>query len=102
METGLLHYLFFPEGTRSKTGNDMLEFHGGSFRCATKSKCTVLPVALVDSFKALDQKGSKPVSMQLHYLKPIPYEEYKDLKPAELAALVKERIAEKIRESIEE
>ena len=96
------NYLIFPEGTRSKTGNDMLEFHGGSFRCATKSKCTVLPVALVDSFKVLDQKGSKPVSMQLHYLKPIPYEEYKDLKPAELAALVKERIAEKIRESIEE
>ena len=96
------NYLIFPEGTRSKTGNDMLEFHGGSFRCATKSKCTVLPVALVDSFKVLDQKGSKPVSMQLHYLKPIPYEEYKDLKPAELAALVKERIAEKIRESIVE
>ena len=96
------NYLIFPEGTRSKTGNDMLEFHGGSFRCATKSKCTVLPVALVDSFKVLDQKGSKPVSMQLHYLKPIPYEEYKDLKPAELAALVKERIAEKIRESIGE
>ena len=95
------NYLIFPEGTRSKTGNDMLEFHGGSFRCATKSKCTVLPVALVDSFKVLDQKGSKPVSMQLHYLKPIPYEEYKDLKPAELAALVKERIAEKIRESLE-
>ena len=95
------NYLIFPEGTRSKLGNDMLEFHGGSFRCATKSKCTVLPVALVDSFKVLDQKGSKPVSMQLHYLKPIPYEEYKDLKPAELAALVKERIAEKIRESTE-
>ena len=96
------NYLIFPEGTRSKLGNDMLEFHGGSFRCATKSKCTVLPVALVDSFKVLDQKGSKPVSMQLHYLKPIPYEEYKDLKPAELAALVKERIAEKIRESVVE
>ena len=96
------NYLIFPEGTRSKLGNDMLEFHGGSFRCATKSKCTVLPVALVDSFMVLDQKGSKPVSMQLHYLKPIPYEEYKDLKPAELAALVKERIAEKIRESIGE
>ena len=95
------NYLIFPEGTRSKTGNDMLEFHGGSFRCATKSKCTVLPVALVDSFKVLDQKGSDPISMQLHYLKPIPYEEYKDLKPAELAALVKERIAEKIRESLE-
>ena len=94
------NYLIFPEGTRSKLGNEMLEFHGGSFRCATKSKCTVLPVALVDSFKVLDQKGSKPVSMQLHYLKPISYEEYKDLKPAELAELVKSRIAEKIQESI--
>ena len=87
-------YLIFPEGTRSKLGNEMLEFHGGSFRSATKSKCTVLPVALVDSFKVLDQKGSKPVSMQLHYLKPIPYEEFKDLKTVDLAELVKSRIQE--------
>ena len=76
----------------------MLEFHGGSFRCATKSKCPVVPIALIDSFKVLDQKGSAPVAVQLHYLQPIAYEEYKDLKPAELAALVKERIREKIRE----
>jgi 1-acyl-sn-glycerol-3-phosphate acyltransferase len=93
------NYLIFPEGTRSKRGNEMMEFHGGSFRCAAKSKCTVVPVALVDSYKVLDQKGSKPVSVQLHYLKPIPYEEYKDMKPAELAAMVKQRIADKIRES---
>lgn len=91
-------YLIFPEGTRSKKGNEMLEFHGGSFRCATKSKCAVVPVALVDSFRVLDEKGSKPVSMQLHYLPPIPYEEYQNLKPAELAALVKERIGDKIRQ----
>ena len=91
-------YLIFPEGTRSKLGNEMLEFHGGSFRCATKSKCPVLPVALIDSFKVLDEKGSKPISMQLHYLKPIPYEEYQNLKPAELAALVKKQIADKIQE----
>ena len=95
------NYLIFPEGTRSKKGNEMLEFHGGSFRCAVKSKCPVVPVALVDSFKVLDQKGSKMVSVQLHYLKPICYEEYKDLKATELAALVKERIGEKIRESTE-
>lgn len=94
------NYLIFPEGTRSKLGNQMLEFHGGSFRCATKSKCTILPVALVDSFKVLDQKGSAPVTVQLHYLKPIPYAEYAGLKPAEVAALVKQRIQEKIDESI--
>ena len=94
------NYLIFPEGTRSKLGNQMQEFHGGSFRSATKSKCTILPVALVDCFKVLDQKGSDPVTVQIHYLKPIPYEEYAGLKPAEVAALVKQRIQEKIDESI--
>ena len=94
------NYLIFPEGTRSKKGNEMVEFHGGSFRCATKTKCPILPIALVDSFKVLDQKGSAPVSVQLHYLPPIYYEEYKDLKPAEVAALVKERIAAKIAECV--
>ena len=94
------NYLIFPEGTRSKLGNRMQEFHGGSFRCATKSKCTILPVALVDCFKVLDQKGSAPVTVQIHYLKPIPYTEYEGMKPAEVAALVKQRIQEKIDESI--
>ena len=78
----------------------MLEFHGGSFRCATKSNCPIVPIALVDSYKVLDQKGSKPVSMQLHYLKPICFEEYEGMKPAEVAALVKERIAAKIAECV--
>ena len=90
------NYLIFPEGTRSKTGNQMGPFHSGSFRCATKSKCPIVPVALVDSFRVLDQKGSKPVSVQIHYLTPICYEEYKDLNTTELAALVKERIAQAI------
>ncbi len=86
------NYLIFPEGTRSRNGNMMGEFHGGSFRCAVKAKCPIIPIAFVDSFKVLDQKGSKPVSVQIHYLEPIPYEEYKDLKTVDLAALVKSRI----------
>jgi len=86
------NYIIFPEGTRSKKGNEMNEFHGGSFRCAVKAKCPILPLAFVDSIKVLDQKGSDPVTVQLHYLPPIPYEEYKDLKTVEIAALVKERI----------
>jgi 1-acyl-sn-glycerol-3-phosphate acyltransferase len=86
------NYLIFPEGTRSKTGNHLLEFHGGSFKCALKAKCPIIPVAFVDSFKVLDQKGCKPVNVQIHYLEPIMYEEYKDMKTVELAELVKSRI----------
>lgn len=95
-------YVIFPEGTRSKNGNRMGEFHGGSFKCALKAKCPVLPVAFIDSFKPLDQKGSGPVSMQIHYLKPIPYEEYQGLKAVELAALVRDRIEKTICEYAEE
>ena len=90
------NYLIFPEGTRSRNGNQMGQFHSGSFRCATRSKCPIVPVALVDSFRVLDQKGSKPVTVQIHYLKPICWEEYGNLKTTELAALVKERIAQAI------
>ena len=90
------NYVIFPEGTRSKQGNEMMEFHGGSFRCAIKAKCPVIPMAFIDSFRVLDEKGSAPVTVQIHYLKPIPYEEYKGVKAAELAALVKERIQETI------
>ena len=88
------NYVIFPEGTRSKKGNVMGQFHGGSFRCAVKAKCPVVPMAFIDCFKVLDEKGSKPITAQIHYLTPILYEEYKDMKPAELADLVKSRIQE--------
>ena len=89
-------YLIFPEGPRSKNGNVMGEFHGGSFRAAMKAKCPIIPIAFIDSFKVLDQKGSKSVTVQIHYLEPIPYEAYADMKTVEVAALVKERIQETI------
>lgn len=91
------NYLIFPEGTRSKKGNEMLEFHSGSFKCATKAKCPILPIALIDSFKVFDQKGWHPVTMQIHYLQPIQYEEYKGLKTVELAELVRGRIDEALK-----
>lgn len=88
--------LIFPEGTRSRNGNQMLEFHSGSFKSATKSKCTILPFALVDSYKVLDEKGIKKVAVQVYYLKPILYEEYKNLNTTQLAQMVRGRIQEAI------
>ena len=96
------NYLIFPEGTRSRQGNTMGEFHGGSFRCAVKAKCPIVPIAFVDSFKALDQKGSKPLKVQIHYLQPIEYEEFAGMSATEVAALVKQRIQEKIDECLDE
>ena len=88
------NYLIYPEGTRSKNGNVMGEFHHGSFRCAITAKCPVLPVCVIDTYKVLDQKGSKPLTAQLHYLKPIMPEEYAGMKTNQLAELVQSRIQE--------
>ena len=94
------NYLIFPEGTRSKKGNEMLEFHHGTFKCVVKAKCPILPIAVIDSFKVLDQKGSAPLSMQIHFLPVIPYEEYEGMKTGEIAALVQGRIREAIQENL--
>lgn len=94
------NFLIFPEGTRSKLGNQMLEFHGGTFKCVTKSKCPIVPFALIDSYKVLDEKGSKPVKVQLHYMQPIYYDEYKDMTTTEVAAMVRGRIEEVIQANL--
>lgn len=93
------NYLIFPEGTRSKNGNELLEFKGGSFKAATKAKCPIIPVALIDSFKPFDTNTTSQVKVQVHFLKPLYYEDYKDMNTKEIAALVRERIQNTIREA---
>lgn len=87
------NYLIFAEGTRSKLGNKLLDFKGGSFKASTKAKCPIVPVALVNSFKPFDTNSIKPVNVEVHFLKPMLYEEYKDMKTTEIAIEVKKRIA---------
>ena len=94
------NYLIFAEGTRSKLGNQLLEFKGGSFKAATKAKCPIVPVALIDSFKAFDTGSIKKQVVQVHFLEPISYEEYKDMKTTEIAAEVKKRIEDTIQKNL--
>ncbi len=93
------NYIIFAEGTRSKNGNEVQDFKGGSFKAATKAKCPIVPVALIDSFQPFDSNTvATPVTVQVHFLKPLSYEEYKDMKTTEIAAVVKKRIQEVIRQ----
>lgn len=92
------NYIIFAEGTRSKKGNKLLDFKGGSFKAATKAKCPIVPVAMIDSFKPFDTGTISPVTVQVHFLEPLYYEEYKDMKTNEIADTVKARIEAKIAE----
>lgn len=93
------NFIIFPEGTRSKEGNKLLPFKGGSFKSAQKAKCPIVPVALIDSYKAFDTGSIKRVQVQAHILKPLMYEEYQGMKTTQIAALVKERIEAVIAEN---
>ena len=90
------NFLIFAEGTRSRQGNTLLPFKGGSFKSATKAKCPIVPCALIDSFKPFDENTIQQVTVKVIYLKPLYYEEYKDMKTVDIADEVKRRIEETI------
>ena len=90
------NFLIFSEGTRSKQGNKLLDFKGGSFKAATKAKCPIVPIAIIDAYKAFDTSSTKKLTVQIHFLEPIMYDEYKEMKTVEIASEVKRRIEEVI------
>lgn len=93
------NFLIFAEGTRSRDKNTLLEFKAGSFKCATKARCPIVPVALLDTYKVMDTNSIGPVDVQVHILPPLYYEEYGDMKTTEIAKIVHDRIESKIKEN---
>lgn len=49
----------FPEGTRSKTEGELLPFHAGSFKIATKAKAPVVPITIVGMGDVLEDHFPK-------------------------------------------
>ncbi|MCD7809286.1 MAG: 1-acyl-sn-glycerol-3-phosphate acyltransferase [Erysipelotrichaceae bacterium] len=93
------NYLIFPEGTRCRQKNKMLEFKGGTFKAATNAKKPIVPVAMIDCYKVFDDNSIKKVHAQVHYLKPLYYEDYKDMNTTEIAQEVQSRIQQCIEEN---
>ncbi len=92
------NYLIFPEGTRSRNKNQLREFKGGSFKCAMNARCPIVPVAIIDSYKSFDTHSIAKLTVQIHYLNPLYYEDYKDKKSGEIAELVSGIIKDTIEE----
>lgn len=91
------NFVIYPEGHRSKNSNKLAPFKPGAFKCATLSKCPIIPVALVDSYKPFDIPSIRRTTVYIRFLKPIEWEEYKDLRTTDLSILVSNRISEAIR-----
>lgn len=93
------NFVIFPEGTRSKLGNKLLDFKAGSFKSAVKAKAPIVPCAIMNAYIPFDENHTNPVTVKLFYLKPMYYEEYKDMKTSEIAMEVKKRIEKTIEDN---
>ena len=90
-------FIIFPEGDfDKKKKNNLTDFYSGCLHFLKDNKTPIVPVCLYDTFRGLNQFGK--VTVEVHYLKPIYYEEYQDLSYNDIALLVKERISRKLEE----
>ncbi|PIQ86745.1 MAG: 1-acyl-sn-glycerol-3-phosphate acyltransferase [Candidatus Omnitrophica bacterium CG11_big_fil_rev_8_21_14_0_20_45_26] len=88
--------LFFPEGTRSKTG-ELGTFKQGAFKLAIQTGIPIVPIVLAGTQKAL-QKGSfvlaSGIICRVKVLKPIETRDYQAKEAVQLSMLVKSRMEE--------
>ena len=65
----------FPEGTRNRNESDLdlLEFHEGSFKLATKTNCPIVPIALNNTVSIFEKQFPKikKTHVVIEYCKPI-------------------------------
>lgn len=88
--------VIFPEGTRSKKGNSLNEFKGGSFKAAIDAKVPIVPCAMIDCFRVLDYNSLRKVHCQIHFFAPLTYDQYKDMNSTEIASYVENTIQDYI------
>lgn len=91
-------FIVFPEAGYNGNKNNLQHFNTPCFMPILKSKCPIIPFCLYDTWKIYDKKhqGFKKLDSEVHFLKPIYYDEYASLSKVELAELVKSRIEEKL------
>ena len=92
-------FLIYPEGECFQSNTHRLEFQTGSFMASLLSKSTIVPVVLYDSHLSMNTNDIfHRVKTQIHYLKPIPYEEYKSMNRKALSRMVQGIIQAKLDE----
>ena len=92
------NFIVFVEGEYHDNRNELQEFKTGALKAAFDAKIAITPVVLYDSWKVYSISSIKIIEPEIHFLKPIFYEEYKDMTRKELADLLKMRMQTKLDE----
>lgn len=95
---------FFPEGTRSKDGL-MRKFKAGAFSLAKKMELPILPVVINGTKNALPKHSLDfhgKCQFRIEVLDEIPFDNYKDSTPDEIANTVRDLIVSRVDEHLVE
>jgi 1-acyl-sn-glycerol-3-phosphate acyltransferase len=93
----------FPEGTRNKADSDleMLPFHEGSFKIATKAKCPIIPISMNNTSEMFEAHFPRirPCHVVIEYGKPIYPEELSKEDRRKIAAYTQNIILETLKKN---
>lgn len=81
----------FPEGKRTY-GNHPIDFRPGSFKLALKAEADISPIAVYDMHEIYRKGRILPVTVYLHVLPLIKYEEIKDMDTIAIAQMVQAKV----------
>ncbi len=90
----------FPEGTRNKTGEEMLPFHEGSFKIAEKAGVPIIPITLVNTAEIFENHlpRIKKTTVIIEYGEPIYMNKMEREDRKHIGAKVRELIGERYEE----
>lgn len=90
----------FPEGTRNRTSQPLLDFKAGSLKPAIESQSDIVPVILRGTETILSSKIRKNYRISVEVLPPLTYEDYKDLSSIELSTQLRLTMEEQYKNPI--
>ena len=91
-------FIIFSEGGYGHNHNKVQQFKPGSFKSAVRAKAPLVPVTLIDSYKPFNSLSIGKVTTKVIFMKPLLYEEDKDMKTPEIATVVRQRIIDTMKE----
>lgn len=90
-------WLIYPEGTRNPDEFACVQdFHSGTFRSAYKTGVDIVPVCIYGTQRVLKMNKFKKIPIHISFLKPITYEEYKDMSTEDIAKMVHDLIQQEL------
>lgn len=92
------NFIVFVEGGYTDNRNELQEFKTGALKSAFDAKITITPIVLYDSWKVYGVSSIKLIEPEVHFLKPLKYDDYKDMTRKELADAIKRMMQSKLDE----